>query len=78
MPICLLAEAFADMRRNERRSLCELISQLRISSKAGSLEDRRNCIRGIEGRLKNFEIFEAFRTHISDEACFVPRLTTND
>jgi len=65
MPICLLAEALTDMRRNARRSLCQLISQLRISSKAGSVEDRRNCIRGIEGRFKNFEIFEAFRAHIS-------------
>jgi hypothetical protein len=77
MPICLLSEAFAYMGGNAGRSLAELIRQLRIPAKARSVKDRRNCIRSIEGRLKNFEIFEAFRTHIGDARILCTARTTD-
>jgi len=63
VPICLLTEAFADMRRNAGRSLTELIPQRRISSKTGPAEDGRNCVRRFERRLKDFEIFKGFGEH---------------
>ena len=41
----------------------ELVAQLSVGLKAGALQDRRNCIGGIECFLIDLQFFDAFGAH---------------
>ena len=77
MTIRLLPEALSDVRWNSGRRLAQLISQCRVTSKAITFEDCRNCTGGVERMLENFQFFEGFGAH-TGRARTSRTLGTND
>ena len=63
MTIRSLAEPFGNEGRNPRRTIVQLLSKLGISSKARSINDRKNCIGRLERLLINLQIFQRFDDH---------------